>query len=147
MSPGKKNLVLLKILIELSKEQWPILIDQPEDDLDNRSVFTELVSFLKNKKKERQVVIVTHNANVVVGSDTEEIIVANQKGQEKGADNFKYLFEYVSGSLEHDFKNPNAEGILYGKGIMTHVCEILEGGKTAFLKRQQKYHFNNSPTS
>ena len=48
---GEKNLALLKILIQLSKEQWPILIDQPEDALDNRSVFTELVSFLKNKKK------------------------------------------------------------------------------------------------
>lgn len=53
MSPGKKGLVLLKILIELTKEKYPILIDQPEDDLDNRSVYTELVDFIREKKKDR----------------------------------------------------------------------------------------------
>ena len=50
MSPGKKALVLLKLLINLAESKCPILIDQPEDDLDNRSVFVELVDFIRNMK-------------------------------------------------------------------------------------------------
>ncbi len=78
MSPGKKALVLLRLLINLEESKCPILIDQPEDDLDNRSVFDELIPFIRRKKKERQIIVVTHNANVVIGADAEEIIIANQ---------------------------------------------------------------------
>lgn len=60
MSPGKKALVLLKLLIDLAESKCPILIDQPEDDLDNRSVFDELIPFIRRKKKERQIIVVTH---------------------------------------------------------------------------------------
>ena len=62
MSPGKKGLVLLRLLIDLSNEEWPILLDQPEDDWDNRSVYNDLVSFVKKKKKRRQIVIVTQQS-------------------------------------------------------------------------------------
>lgn len=81
MSPGKKALALLKLLIDLDENTCPILIDQPEDDLDNRSIFNELIPFLRKKKVQRQIIVVTHNANVVLGGDAEEIIVANQRGQ------------------------------------------------------------------
>lgn len=143
MSPGKKGLVLLQLLINLSDEEWPILLDQPEDDLDNRSVYDDLVDFLKKKKIKRQIIIVTHNPNLVVGADAEEIIVANQSGQEVGRDNKKFRFEYVSGALENTFElTPTEEpAILYRKGIRQHVYEILEGGKEAFQKREQKYDF------
>jgi len=141
MSPGKKGLVLLRLIIELSDKQWPILLDQPEDDLDSRSVYLELVAFLKAKKKQRQIIIVTHNPNLVVGADAEEVIVANQDGQEPGRDNEKYRFEYVSGALENSFDEPGRHGVLYQKGIREHVCDVLEGGKEAFQKREQKYSF------
>lgn len=145
MSPGKKGFVLLQLLINLSDEEWPILLDQPEDDLDNRSVYDDLVAFLKEKKSHRQIIIVTHNPNLVVGSDAEETVVANQSGQEVGRDNRKYRFEYVSGALENDFELTPAEesAILFRKGIRQHVCEILEGGKEAFQKREQKYDFSD----
>ena len=143
MSPGKKSLVLLKLLVDLSDEEWPILLDQPEDDLDNRSVYKDLVLFLKEKKKQRQIIIVTHNPNLTVGSDAEEVIVANQSGQEIGRDNKKFKFEYVSGGLENSFELDEIvePAILYRKGIRQHVCEVLEGGKEAFQKREQKYDF------
>jgi predicted ATPase len=143
MSPGKRGLVLLQLLINLSNQEWPILLDQPEDDLDNRSVYDDLVSFLKKKKLQRQIIIVTHNPNLVVGADSEETIVANQSGQEVGRENKKHRFEYVSGALENSFELPSAQepAILYRKGIRQHVCEILEGGKEAFQKREQKYSF------
>lgn len=142
MSPGKKGLVLLQLLINLSNEEWPILLDQPEDDLDNRSIYEDLVEFLKRKKIERQIVIVTHNPNLAVGADAEETIVANQSGQEIGRDNKKYRFEYVSGALEDAFELTEKQelAILYRKGIRQHVCEILEGGEEAFQKRERKYN-------
>jgi len=144
MSPGKKGLVLLQLLINLSNEEWPILLDQPEDDLDNRSVYEDLVAFLKEKKIRRQIIIVTHNPNLVVGADAEETIVANQSGQEIGRDNLIYRFEYVSGGLENAFEidAEKEAAILLRKGIRQHVCEILEGGKEAFQKREQKYDFS-----
>jgi hypothetical protein len=143
MSPGKKGLVLLQLLINLSDEEWPILLDQPEDDLDNRSVYEDLVKFLKQKKIKRQIIIVTHNPNLVVGADAEETIVANQSGQEAGRDNKKFRFEYVSGALENAFELTQTiePAILLRKGIRQHVCEILEGGQEAFQKRESKYSF------
>ena len=144
MSPGKKALVLLRLLISLAESRCPILIDQPEDDLDNRSIFDELIRFIKEKKVDRQIITVTHNANIVLGGDAELVIVANQQG--KNAPNKKYRFEYRGGSIEDN--NPVVEengeaipGILNSKGIQEHICEILEGGEQAFALRQHKYHF------
>ena len=142
MSPGKKAIVLLKLLISLADAECPILIDQPEDDLDNRSIYDELVNFIKSKKKERQIIIVTHNANIVVGADTEEVIVANQQGA--NSPNEKYKFEYRSGSIEnndkvYDNKGRIKKGILNEYGIQEHICGILEGGKEAFNLRKNKY--------
>lgn len=145
MSPGKKALVFLKILISLADSKCPILIDQPEDDLDNRSIYDDLIEFIKTKKKERQIIIVTHNANIVLGSDAEEIIVANQDG--KTSKNKKYKFEYRSGSIENN--NPIFDeirsidtGVLNLQGIQQHICDILEGGPIAFEVRKNKYHIN-----
>lgn len=138
MSPGKKALALLKLLIDLDENTCPILIDQPEDDLDNRSIFNELIPFLRKKKVQRQIIVVTHNANVVLGGDAEEIIVANQRGQ--NAENRKYRFEYKSGAIEDIICNPKAKDILSQKTIQEHICEILEGGKEAFELRRKKYH-------
>lgn len=142
MSPGKKALVLLKLLIDLAESKCPILIDQPEDDLDNRSVFDELIPFIRRKKKERQIIVVTHNANVVLGADAEEIIIANQTGSK--SENKEKRFEYRSGAIENDipvFATDGSieAGILNSKGIQQHICDILEGGEIAFEKRKNKY--------
>lgn len=137
MSPGKKALVLLKLLINLAESKCPILIDQPEDDLDNRSVFEELIPFIKSKKVQRQIIVVTHNANVVLGGDAEEIIVANQHGKNSPNRNFK--FEYRSGAIEEDRPEGN-DSVLNRQGIQQHICEILEGGEQAFDLRKHKYH-------
>lgn len=125
-------------------DEWPILLDQPDDDLDNRSIYADLVSFLLKKKKDRQIIVVTHNPNLVVGADAEEAVVANQAGQETGRENRMFRFEYVSGALENAFELTEREekAILFRKGIRQHVCEVLEGGKEAFQKREQKYSFS-----
>jgi predicted ATPase len=142
MSPGKKSFIILKLLIELSNDRCPILLDQPEDDLDNRSIYNDLVKFIKDKKKNRQIIIVTHNPNLAVGADAECIIVANQNGSK--SKNKKYKFEYITGSLENQFEDKNEFNVLYKQGIRQHVCDILEGGKDAFEKREKKYNLNKS---
>lgn len=138
MSEGNKSFVLLELIIQLGNNEFPILIDQPEDDLDNRSVYEGLVKFLKNKKRERQIIVATHNANIVVGADAENIIVANQNGV--GTENYnKRQFDYKNGALENQTKDSN--GILGKRTIQEHICEILEGGKQAFERRKRKYKF------
>lgn len=139
MSPGKRSFVILQLLLEFSNKKCPILIDQPEDNLDNRAIFKDLVTYLRTKKKERQIILVTHNPNVVVGADAEQVIVANQHGNDSAnADNVR--FAYASGSLEASWGKTSTTGpILESQGIREHVCEILEGGEEAFKKRESKY--------
>lgn len=135
MSPGKKAAVFLELLIGLTDDKCPILIDQPEDDLDNRSIYHDLVEYIKKKKKERQIIIVTHNANLVVGADAEEVIIANKNVNV----NNQRCFEYRSGSIENNSFDTQSSSILFQKGIQSQICDILEGGKNAFEHRKNKY--------
>lgn len=141
MSQGKQAFVILKLLLEFSTKECPILIDQPEDSLDNRAIYNELVQYLRTKKKQRQIILVTHNPNVVVSADAENIIVANQNGKNSSnKDGIK--FQYVNGSLEDTKQKDNTNNVvLESQGIREHVCEILEGGKEAFENREKKYGF------
>jgi predicted ATPase len=141
MSQGKQAFVILKLLLEFSTKECPILIDQPEDSLDNRAIYNELVQYLRVKKKQRQIILVTHNPNVVVSADAENVIIANQNGKNsENRNNIK--FQYINGSLENTKqKNDTNKIVLEAQGIREQVCEILEGGKEAFEKREQKYGF------
>ncbi|KJG19410.1 hypothetical protein UB37_18460 [Photobacterium iliopiscarium] len=119
------------------------MIDQPEDSLDNRAIYNELVLYLKQKKKERQIILVTHNPNVVVSADAEQVIVANQHDS-KAKNTSGKKFQYVTGGIEHSMpKNAGVDEILYSQGIREHICEVLEGGEDAFKKREQKYQLNS----
>lgn len=145
MSQGKQAFVVLKLLLEFSDKKCPILIDQPEDSLDNRAIYSELVEYLKSKKKERQIILVTHNSNVVVSADAEQIIVANQHGKDSlNKDGVK--FQYSCGSLENTYpkRELTPHIVLDSQGIREHVCEILEGGHLAFRKREEKYGFRQT---
>ena len=108
MSPGKRSFVVLKLLLDFSDKRSPILIDQPEDNLDNRAIYTDLVKYIRKKKKERQIILVTHNPNIVVGADSEEVIIANQNGKNSPNDN-GIKFQYLCGSLENSKDRINDE--------------------------------------
>lgn len=141
MSPGKKGTVLLILFLELSSAEYPIFIDQPEDNLDNRTIYDLLCKMIREKKQSRQIIIVSHNANLVVATDSENVIVANQLGQSSSKRTFASRFEYVNGPLELSFDNsadPNLSE-LQAKGIKEHVCDILEGGIEAFHNRESRY--------
>ncbi|MDO9000863.1 MAG: hypothetical protein Q7W45_13930 [Bacteroidota bacterium] len=117
LSLGQKGTVLLKLFLSLGNN-CPIIIDQPEDHLDNHFIYSDLVSTLKKAKEKRQVILVTHDANIVVNGDSEQVIVAEYKNN-----NINYS---LSGSIENPL-------------IKEAMTKILEGGNEAFIKRESKY--------
>lgn len=123
LSPGMRGIVLLLLyLLVDAEDDRPLIIDQPEENLDPKSIFQELVGLFRRVKQHRQVIIVTHNANLIVNTDADQVIVA-ECGQAKGGKLPK--IKYMSGSLE----NPD---------IRAHVCSILEGGEEAFRQRAKR---------
>ena len=120
LSPGEKGALLLVFYLILDKDDCPLIIDQPEDNLDNNSVVKVLVPFIKQAKKRRQIIMVTHNPNLAVVSDAEQIIYVNL---DKKNDN---KFTFISGGIE----NPE---------INNCIVDILEGTMPAFKTRENKY--------
>lgn len=120
LSPGERGGLLLIFYLMLDKREIPLVIDQPEDNLDNKSVYQILVKFLKRAKKRRQIIMVTHNPNLAVVADAEQIIhvMINKKD---GND-----FSFNSGSIENPLIN-------------RLVVDILEGTMPAFDNRKLKY--------
>lgn len=142
MTPGKQALFALTLMLNESNDAWPLLIDQPEDDLDSRSIYTQIAKYFKNKKRERQIIMVSHNANLVIGADSEQIIVANKHGNDR-KNSSNQLFDYLTGSLENTRVRKETDIVLETCGIREHACDILDGGEEAFYKREQKYKLNN----
>lgn len=137
LSPGKKGVVLLLMYLVLDTEgSIPLIIDQPEENLDNKSVYPSLVDYFREIKRRRQVVVITHNPNLVLNTDAEQIIVANFDAV---ANSQPSRISYVSGAIENSFVSTKAKIPLEKRGIREHGLDILEGGKAAFRKRREKY--------
>lgn len=140
MTPGKQALFALTLILNESQEPWPLLIDQPEDDLDSRSIYDTIVPYLVERKKERQIIMVSHNANLVIGADSEQVIVANRHGDDRKTENSR-TFDYFTGALEHSRPLDESSATALGRcGVREHACEILDGGEEAFQKRRNKYN-------
>ncbi|SPU55271.1 Predicted ATPase [Brevundimonas vesicularis] len=123
LSPGTRGIVLLLLYLALDDgDGRPLIIDQPEENLDPKSVFEELVGLFIEAKSNRQVIMVTHNANLVINTDADQIIIAESGPHPHGA---LPPITYQSGGLE------NAE-------IRKAVCDILEGGEGAFQERARR---------
>jgi len=115
LSMGQKSTVLLKLF--LAEGDYPLLIDQPEENLDNKFIYSELVKAFRQAKKTRQIIIATNNANIVVNADAEQIIIADFSDR---------IISYRAGALENT-------------GIRREITTILEGGEEAFKIREKKY--------
>jgi energy-coupling factor transporter ATP-binding protein EcfA2 len=123
LSPGTRGIVLLLLYLALDDaDDRPLIIDQPEENLDPKSVFDELVSLFTKAKTKRQVIMVTHNANLVINTDADQIIIADA-----GPHPAQGLppITYVAGGLDE-------------ADIRTAVCNILEGGEDAFRERARR---------
>jgi len=121
LSLGERGGLLLIFYLMLDKRNIPLIIDQPEDNLDNESVFKILVKFIKQAKKRRQIILVTHNPNLAVVADAEQIIHVSIDKKDS-----KHEFDFFSGSIEHP-------------KINQAVVDILEGTLPAFDNRRLKY--------
>lgn len=144
MTPGKQALFALTLILNESQEPWPLLIDQPEDDLDSRSIYDTIVPYLTKRKRERQIIMVSHNANLVIGADSEQVVVANRHGNDRKNRDGR-TFEYYTGALEDSRPLNEASATALGRfGIREHACEILDGGEEAFRKRREKYKIRQS---
>ena len=135
LSQGQKGIVLMMLYLEIDKEDYrPLIIDQPEENLDNLSVYKDLIEYFRDRKQYRQIIMVTHNPNLVVNTDAEQIVVANYDGKRSPR------LEYCSGSLEDQAKKiPDLTVEAFDDGIIEQVCNILEGGELAFAKRKKVY--------
>ncbi|NDL60835.1 AAA family ATPase [Phytoactinopolyspora sp. XMNu-373] len=114
-SPGQKTAALLTVILQMGAD--PLVLDQPEDDLENKLIRHLAVETLKNIKSRRQLIVSTHNANIVVTSAAENILV-----------------------LQHGDLVPEieAKGTLQTAGVKAKVCEILEGGEEAITTRYRR---------
>lgn len=120
LSPGERGALLLIFYLLLDKEDIPIIIDQPEENLDNQSVYKILVHFIKKAKQRRQIIIITHNPNLAVVCDAEQIIRTNI---DKADGNY---FTFKAGAIE------NSE-------INAEIVDVLEGTRPALDNRTDKY--------
>lgn len=140
MTPGKQAVFALELILSKHDSEWPLLIDQPEDDLDSRSIYDSIVPKIRELKKRRQIIMVSHDANMVVGSDSEEVIIVNRHGKDRKNKDGRY-FDYLSGSLENTMLfDDGIEITLLSQGVREHCCVILDGGEEAFAKRKSKYN-------
>ncbi|AET64575.1 hypothetical protein Mhar_1209 [Methanothrix harundinacea 6Ac] len=120
LSPGERGVLLLIFYLLVDKDDCPLIIDQPEDNLDNQSVYELIAPCISEARLRRQVFIITHNPNLAVVCDAEQVIAASINKLDKER------VEYVSGAIE----NPS---------INKKIIDILEGTKPAFKKRESKY--------
>jgi ABC-type lipoprotein export system ATPase subunit len=124
LSPGTKGVVLLILYLAMDNDDSrPLIVDQPEENLDSESIFSLLSHYFRSAKVRRQVIVITHNPNLVVNTDADQVIIATAERKEASLPRFSY----AAGSLESS------------SGIREAVCRILEGGEQAFLQRERRY--------
>jgi ABC-type cobalamin/Fe3+-siderophores transport system ATPase subunit len=134
LSPGTKGIVLMILYLAVDRlDNRPLIVDQPDENLDNQSTFEILRSYFREAKTRRQIVIITHNPNLVVNTDADQVIVARSETQNNGLPHIWY----AAGSLEGLAVIQPATPI----SIRDEVCRILEGGKEAFEMRERRYDF------
>ena len=118
LSDGQRHTILLTIAM-LVDSNVPLVIDQPEDDLDNAFIFSSIVTTLRAIKEKRQVIVVTHNANIAVLGDSELILPMHR---------------------ENDCGKTKDRGSIDAGATRRCVIDILEGGPEAFLRRKEMYN-------
>ena len=119
LSPGQRCTALIPII--LLESNCPLIIDQPEDNMDNKLVFALVVDILRGLKEQRQIIVATHNPNIAVSGDAEQVIV----------------FEAYSGKCcEIPY-----QGSIDDEQVVDQIKAIMEGSEEAFRMRAEKYGY------
>ncbi len=129
-SVGQKATALFLIL--LAQTDGLLVIDQPEDDLDNAFIADDILPALQELKHRQQIIFATHNANMLVNAEAEKVVVLDTEPR-NGVD---ATLPTVRGRVEH-------EGGIDQSDLRERVTSILEGGREAFLSRERKYRFTD----
>jgi energy-coupling factor transporter ATP-binding protein EcfA2 len=119
-SPGQKTAAMLAFLLSYGKE--PMILDQPEDDLDNHLIYDLIVNQIRQNKTKRQIIVVTHNPNIVVNGDAEYVAAMGFKAGQCRVS--------VSGCLQE-------------KAVRDEICRVMEGGREAFQQRYRRVILEN----
>ena len=117
-------------LILLAQTDGLLVIDQPEDDLDNAFITKDILPAIQELKHQQQIVFATHNANMLVNAESEKIVVLDTEPRDPPKDGLPQIRGHISG-----------EGGIDNEEVRERVTKILEGGKEAFLARERKYRF------
>lgn len=125
LSPGERGCMLLVFYLLLDKRDHPLLIDQPEENLDNQTIFKILVPCVRKAKSKRQIIVVTHNPNIAVNCDADQIICASIDKRNKNK------VSYTCGAIEDE-------------AIKDQIINILEGTIPAFVKRSGTYRIQRA---
>ena len=121
MTGGQKAMALLDLIFNLSKSNYPIIIDQPESDIDVSGISNDLKKLILQQKERRQVIIATHSPNLLLLTDSENVIVAENENN---------TIKYHNSGIED-------------KQIQDDIVIILEGGEDALRKRMSKLNLKN----
>lgn len=121
-SPGQKSAAILAFILNSGTD--PLIIDQPEDDLDNSLIYNLVVKSIRKMKDKRQIIVVTHNPNIPVLGDAEGILILERDNNGKVT-----------------FRKQKKAGCIEEKLIREGICDIMEGGEEAFKKREKKYQY------
>lgn len=125
VSVGQGCTAILSLI--LLETPFPLILDQPEDDLDNRFIYDEIVQILRRERGHRQMIIATHNPNIPVAGDVELIIALSAQEEHEGKGDLLCRVE--------------ASGFIDNNKVVEQVIQILDGGRYAFELRRQKYGF------
>ncbi len=117
LSPGTQANYLMEYIV-FKDTTIPLLIDQPEDNIDNSTIYKVLTNWFERLKAKRQIIVASHDPNIVINADSENIVLCNQIASNK--------FEYQNGALEY-------------KDNIEKISQILDGGSTALKRRLIKY--------
>jgi len=120
-SAGQQATALLNVL--LNQDGFPLIIDQPEDDIDNRAI-EKIIHNIWSSKKKRQIIISSHNANIVVNGDSELVVCCD----------YNETSEQTKGHIKY-------EGSIDSENIRNEITSVMEGGEKAFRLRKEKYGF------
>ena len=122
LSPGQRCSALIPIILVEGRN--PLVIDQPEDNLDNKLVFDLVVDIMRRLKEQRQIIVATHNPNIPVSGDAEQVVVFESPSKHQ-------CRAVEQGSIDDD-------------EVIKHIKAIMEGGDKAFEMRMKKYNLLHS---
>ena len=118
LSPGQRSSAMLP-LIALAEKDVPLVIDQPEDNLDNKLIGDVLTDILARLKEKRQMIVCTHNPNIVVLGDAEQVVIMKD--------------------LSSDRVMVERQGSVDVEEVVESIIDIMEGGEEAFINREKRY--------